>query len=674
MKGKRLVGGAVAAIVLVLVTGLTLAQAPEGTALGTAFTYQGYLKSGGLEVSDACDLQFALWDAETDGSQVGLLEDKADVHISSGLFTVQLDFGEDAFRGEGRWLEIAVRCPGDPGYTTLTPRQALTPAPYALALPGLWTQQNITSTNLIGGYGGNWLTSGVYGATIAGGGRAGDPNRITDRYGTVGGGVGNQAGDNEGNLWEAGFATVGGGRLNSARAGTSTIGGGTENVADGWGATIGGGATNSASGDGATVTGGNRNTASGGSAIVGGGQDNTASGDSATIGGGAENVADGWGATIGGGGTNSASGDGATVAGGHRNTVSGSSAAVGGGQDNNASYDVATVGGGHDNVASFKGATVGGGGWNTVSGGYSTIGGGWANSVEGFSATVGGGITNTITADGNSATIGGGERNTASGPQATVSGGGLNIASAEGATVAGGGGNTASGQQATVAGGGGNTASGRLSFAAGSRAKAYNAGAFVWADNVDHDFVSSGDNSFNARATGGFWFWTGLDGSGNPNVGAVLYPGSSAWSELSDRNLKANVAPVDTGQLLERLAEVPISTWSYKTQDPTIRHIGPMAQDFYAAFGVGEDERRISTVDADGVALAAIQGLYAENQALKAQLSMMEARLSALEQGTAGEQPARTGARLPMPWLLAGGLVVAGGALAGWRRRSGGGR
>jgi hypothetical protein len=63
--------------------------------------------------------------------------------VSNGLFTIpDLDFGSGAFNGEARWLAIAVQCPGDSGYTALSPRQALTPAPYALALPGLWTQQN----------------------------------------------------------------------------------------------------------------------------------------------------------------------------------------------------------------------------------------------------------------------------------------------------------------------------------------------------------------------------------------------------------------------------------------------------------------------------------------------------------------------------------------------------
>jgi hypothetical protein len=100
-----------------------------------------------------------------------------------------------------------------------------------------------------------------------------------------------------------------------------------------------------------------------------------------------------------------------------------------------------------------------------------------------------------------------------------------------------------------------------------------------------------------------------------------------------------------------------------------------MAQDFYAAFGVGEDDTHITTVDADGVALAAIQGLYAENQALKvenaaqqAQIDSLAARLTSLEQ--AG-QPCTTSG-LPLPWLLVGGVVVvAGGSVAVGRRRGG---
>jgi hypothetical protein len=91
--------------------------------------------------------------------------------------------------------------------------------------------------------------------------------------------------------------------------------------------------------------------------------------------------------------------------------------------------------------------------------------------------------------------------------------------------------------------------------------------------------------------------------------------------------------------VLEQLARLPLSTWRYKAQAPGVRHVGPMAQDFRAAFGLGEDERHISSVDADGVALAAIQGLNeivkeqkVELKAKEVQISEFEKRLAALEQ------------------------------------------
>ena len=79
--------------------------------------------------------------------------------------------------------------------------------------------------------------------------------------------------------------------------------------------------------------------------------------------------------------------------------------------------------------------------------------------------------------------------------------------------------------------------------------------------------------------------------------------------------------PVEPKQILEKLAAVPVATWNYKAEDKSIRHMGPMAQDFYGAFGVGEDDTHITTVDADGVALGAIQGL---NQIVKEQATEIE--------------------------------------------------
>ncbi|MEQ9666847.1 tail fiber domain-containing protein [Coleofasciculus sp. G2-EDA-02] len=100
----------------------------------------------------------------------------------------------------------------------------------------------------------------------------------------------------------------------------------------------------------------------------------------------------------------------------------------------------------------------------------------------------------------------------------------------------------------------------------------------------------------------------------------------------SDRNLKTNFATVDVQDILTKVATLPIETWNYKDQNPTIRHIGPMAQDFAAAFAVGEDNRLIHPVDANGVALAAIQALYQQIQDKDTQISTMGAELDTLKQ------------------------------------------
>ena len=100
--------------------------------------------------------------------------------------------------------------------------------------------------------------------------------------------------------------------------------------------------------------------------------------------------------------------------------------------------------------------------------------------------------------------------------------------------------------------------------------------------------------------------------------------------ELSDRSLKTGIAPIDQQDVLSRVVDLPVSTWVYK-RHPHVRHIGPMAQDFSAAFGVGKDDKTIYTVDADGVAIAAIQGLYELLQQKEAEIARQQAALAALE-------------------------------------------
>ena len=85
--------------------------------------------------------------------------------------------------------------------------------------------------------------------------------------------------------------------------------------------------------------------------------------------------------------------------------------------------------------------------------------------------------------------------------------------------------------------------------------------------------------------------------------------GAGSWSSVSVRAAKENFTPVDVIAVLEKVASMPVEEWNYKAQEDSIRHIGQMAEDFRAAFGVGDFVGRITSTDADGVALAAIQGL-----------------------------------------------------------------
>jgi hypothetical protein len=392
-------------------------------------------------------------------------------------------------------------------------------------------------------------------------------------------------------------------------------------------------------------------------ATIGGGISNTITVDApeATIGGGYANVANGLDTTVGGGTHNTASGDFATISGGDANTASGVSAAVGGGVDNAASLEFTTVGGGTNNTASGASATVGGGHTNTASYTHTTVAGGYNN-----------------TASGDSSTIGGGTFNTASGDRAIVGGGNLNLASGDLATVSGGYDNTASGDFATIPGGFSNTASGDYSFAAGDGANATHPGSFIWSSGYEST-SSWYTNTFTARVHGGARFYT-ASGTG---TGVQLSSGGGAWGTLSDRNAKENFADVDAEQVLETLAAMPIQTWNYNAQSPDMRHVGPVAQDFNGEFaylfGEVESPTHINSMDATGVALVAIQGLYTQNQELAAenatlqqQVDDLEARVTALESTSAnGSAPSQISYVSLLPW---GAVLLVGGGVA-WASR-----
>ena len=290
-------------------------------------------------------------------------------------------------------------------------------------------------------------------------------------------------------------------------------------------------------------------------------------------------------------------------------------------------------------------------GWNTTASGEASVAGGSHTTASGIGSTALGSHTTAAGVD----SIASGYLSAASGRQSFAFG---DHASASGAaSVAMGASTTASGSAATaigtgtraaglhsLAGGFGSQANGAASIALGIRSFANgdssvalgtNAvttpaalGSFVFADNSGGNaFASFAPNEFVVRAAGGVGFYT----DAATTSGAEMAPGGGSWAALSDANMKENFREVSGEEVLAKLAAIPIREWNYTSQDPAIRHLGPTAQDFRAAFGLGDFPLRINTTDADGVALAGVQALEARTRALQDE----NAALRAPDRGTA---------------------------------------
>jgi hypothetical protein len=359
-------------------------------------------------------------------------------------------------------------------------------------------EPNVTSPNILGGYSGNSVGSGLSGATIGGGGRDTATNQVTAGFGTIGGGAGN--------------------------------------TASGYAATIGGGENITASNSYATAAGGVSNTASGTAATIGGGKSNEASANYATLGGGYANQVAGPFATVGGGATNVVTANSGTIPGGYYNAISAAYGTIAGGgpedlgnpttSNNRVSDEYGTVGGGGGNVAGIDDgdtsnqwyATVSGGRKNSAGAEYASVGGGYTNAATGYATSIGGGVSNRAsnnyatvsggssnTAAGQYATLGGGRNNSASSSYVTVGGGGYNSAAAGFAAVGGGASNvvTATAPYGTIPGGAQNYVGGSYGLAAGRQARAEHSGTFVWSDSSATPFSSTGPDQFLINASGG---------------------------------------------------------------------------------------------------------------------------------------------------------------------------
>lgn len=160
-------------------------------------------------------------------------------------------------------------------------------------------------------------------------------------------------------------------------------------------------------------------------------------------------------------------------------------------------------------------------------------------------------------------------------------------------------------------------------------------------------------NTFYSRSDGNFAWYRGgahsdntYDSGGGTTLMRLDGGGltvNTTFISASDRDRKENLAPVNPRDVLARLVAMPVQHWNYKDDDAGTPHIGPTAQDFHAAFGIGRDDRHIAMVDADGVALAGIQGLHelvrekdAALEQLRRQNEALQQRLAALEKAVAG--------------------------------------
>jgi hypothetical protein len=248
------------------------------------------------------------------------------------------------------------------------------------------------------------------------------------------------------------------------------------------------------------------------------------------------------------------------------------------------------------NIGNFSFAT----GYNAVArGNYSFAAGQSTNAYADYSTSLGfGNDANGL------ASFTAGSSNTANGPYSVAIGrGGLATDSAS----------MAIGYHCNVTGkfalgfGFQNNASGDYSITMGYHASTGGqSGSFVFSDESNSTYtVSTAPNQFMVRASGGYYFYS----DAALTTGVVLASGSGSWSSVSDINKKKNVRPVNGKTILEKLRSVPVYTWNYISQPDSIIHMGPTAQDFYKAFGLGESDTLISVVDIDGVNMAALKEL-----------------------------------------------------------------
>jgi hypothetical protein len=177
----------------------------------------------------------------------------------------------------------------------------------------------------------------------------------------------------------------------------------------------------------------------------------------------------------------------------------------------------------------------------------------------------------------------------------------------------------------------GTVASGDYSIAIGRGANTnFHSGSMVIGDNASFEIAySSQPNELTTRFIGGYRFYTSTPDS---NSGVYMRGNMSGWSNYCDRNLKENFETVDGELLLSKIKELPITKWNYKSGDPSIKYIGPVAQDFYKAFQLGgTDSLGINSICIDGITLSGVKALEERTSEIIVEINLIKDKNVQLE-------------------------------------------